>query len=105
VLGTILVKDRLDMAGAIAAGRAWQRLHLAATTMGLAAQPLNQPVECIDRNAQLGRPDTYQNALVTLAQAPGWQPTFAFRLGAAEKPAPLSPRRPLADVMKSSGYA
>ena len=105
VLGLILVKDRLDMPQAIAAGRAWQRLHLTATAQGLAAQPLNQPVECIDRNAELGRTDTYQNALVMLAEAPGWQPTFTFRLGYAEKPGPLSPRRPLDDVMKSSGLA
>ncbi len=101
----ILVRDRLDMAQAIAAGRAWQRLHLAATATGLAAQPLNQPVECVDRNAQLARADTYQNDLLKLAKAPGWQPTFVFRLGQAEKPAPPSPRRPLDDVLKSSGYA
>jgi len=105
VLGAILVKDRLDMAQSIAAGRAWQRLHLALTGAGLSAQPLNQPVECVDRNASLGRADTYQDALVKMAKAPGWQPTFVFRLGYAEKPAPLSPRRPLADVMKSSGLA
>jgi len=71
----------------------------------LAAQPLNQPVECIDRNTQLGRADAYQGALVKMAEAPGWQPTFTFRLGTAEKPAPLSPRRPLDDVIKSSGLA
>jgi len=105
VLGMILVKDRLDMAQAIAAGRAWQRLHLMATAMGLSAQPLNQPVECIDRNAQLGRADTYQSALLKLAKQTGWQPTFVFRLGYAEKPALPSPRRPLEDVMKASGYA
>jgi hypothetical protein len=80
-------------------------MHLAATAAGLAAQPLNQPVECVDRNAMLGRTDTYQAALVGMAKAPGWQPTFVFRMGYAEKPAPPSPRRPLAAVMKSSGYA
>jgi hypothetical protein len=37
------------MAQSIAAGRAWQRLHLAATAEGIAAQPLNQPVEMIRR--------------------------------------------------------
>ncbi|MEI9990107.1 MAG: hypothetical protein WDM86_08720 [Rhizomicrobium sp.] len=105
ILGTILVKDRLDRAQAIAAGRAWQRIHLALTGAGLAAQPLNQPVECIDRDAMLGRADTYQSALVAMAKAPGWQPTFVFRLGHAERPAPPSPRRPLNDVMKSSGLA
>ncbi len=105
VLGMILVKDRLDRVQSLNAGRAWQRFHLAATAAGFAAQPLNQPVECVDRNLQLGRADTYQNDLVKLANAPGWQPTFVFRLGFAEKPAPLSPRRPLSDVMKSSGLA
>src|SRR5262249_35259360 len=44
VFGMILVRDRLDMAQAIAAGRAWQRLHLEITAQGLAAQPLNQPI-------------------------------------------------------------
>ena len=56
-LGVMFVRDRLDMAAAIAAGRAWQRLHLAATAAGLAAQPLNQPVERADRDKALGRPD------------------------------------------------
>ncbi|HUO89394.1 MAG TPA: nitroreductase family protein [Rhizomicrobium sp.] len=105
VLGVILVKDRLDRVQSLSAGRAWQRFHLAATAAGFAAQPLNQPVECIDRNAMLGRADTWQNDLVKIAAAPGWQPTFVFRLGVAEKPAPLSPRRPLSMVMKSSGLA
>ena len=105
VLGMLLVKDRLDMAQAIHAGRAWQRLHLAATAMGVAAQPLNQPVECVDRNEALGRSDTFQNALVKLAAAPGWQPTFVFRLGYAKEPALPSPRRPLNEVIKSSGLA
>ena len=105
VLGVIMVKDRLDMTQAIDAGRAWQRLHLAATAFGIAAQPLNQPVECVDRNQTLGRSDTYQKALVNFAAAPGWQPTFTFRLGYAENPAPPSPRRPLNDVIKSSGLA
>ena len=105
VMGMILVKDRLDRVQAINAGRAWQRFHLAATAAGFACQPLNQPAECIDRNVQLGRADSYQGALVGLAGAQGWQPTFVFRLGFAEKPAPLSPRRPLEAVMKSSGYA
>src|SRR5262249_49917842 len=74
VLGMILVRDRLDMASAIAAGRAWQRFHLSLTVAGLAAQPLNQPIECIDRNAMLGRADAYKPALVKFARAPGWEP-------------------------------
>jgi len=103
VLGVILVRDRLEMGSAIGAGRAWQRLHLAATTMGLSAQPLNQPVECVDRNEQLGHDDEYGKALRQLARAPGWEATFTFRLGYAERPATPSPRRPLDAVMVESG--
>jgi hypothetical protein len=99
VLGLILVRDRLEMASAIAAGRAWQHLHLMATAAGLVGQPLNQPVECIDRNAMLGRVDVYETALVKLAALPDWKPTFAFRLGYAERTALPSPRRPLDDVV------
>jgi nitroreductase len=99
VFGMILVQNRLDMAHAIAAGRAWQRLHLAATAHGLAAQPLNQPVEMLDRNQMLGRGDEFGSALSTLAAHKGWEPTFVFRLGYAKHPAPRSPRRPLSDVV------
>jgi len=103
VLGIILVRDRLEMGSAIGAGRAWQRLHLAATTMGLAAQPLNQPVECVDRNEQLGHGDEYAKALSGIARAPDWQATFTFRLGYAQRPAVPSPRRPLHAVMVEQG--
>lgn len=100
VFGMILVPDRLDMAQSIAAGRAWQRLHLAATARGIAAQPLNQPVEMIDRNYMQGRQDEFGPTLVELARTSGGEPTFVFRLGYAEREAPRSPRRPLADVVK-----
>ena len=100
VLGMILVPDRLDMAQSIEAGRAWQRLHLAATAQGIAAQPLNQPVEMIDRHHMLGKQDEFGSALAKLAHADGWEPTFVFRLGYAEREAPRSPRRPLASVVK-----
>ena len=103
VFGMILVRDRLEMGSAIGAGRAWQRLHLAATAMGLAAQPLNQPVERVDRNAQQGRSDVYAKALVKLAQAPEWEATFVFRMGYAKTQAPASPRRPLHAVMIDNG--
>jgi hypothetical protein len=99
VLGMLLVRDRLDMRFAIQAGRAWQRLHLAATAEGLAAQPLNQPVECIDRDAMLGRADRFGVGLAKFAQAPGFEPTFVFRLGVAERAAVASPRRAIEDVL------
>ena len=100
VFGVILVQDRLDMAHAIAAGRAWQRLHLALTAEGLSAQPLNQPVEMIDRHHMLGRSDEFGSALAKLARTEGWEATFVFRLGYAVREALRSPRRPLADVTR-----
>jgi hypothetical protein len=70
--------------------------------MGLAAQPLNQPVECVDRNAMLGKSDEFARALSRFAHAPDWEATFVFRLGYAERPALPSPRRPLNDVVIGS---
>ena len=101
LLGMLLVRDRLDMRTAIEAGRAWQRLHLAATAEGLAAQPLNQPVERIDRDAMLGKPNTFGPALTRFAGLPGWEPTFVFRLGISERAAGPSPRRALDEVMRA----
>jgi nitroreductase len=99
VLGVLLVRDRLDMRTAIEAGRAWQRLHLAATSEGLAAQPLNQPVECVDRDAILGKPDRFAATLAGFGGAAGWEPTFVFRLGFADRMAGPSPRRALDQVL------
>lgn len=99
VLGILLVRDRLDMCAAIAAGRAWQRLHLALTTAGLAAQPLNQPVECVDRSAMRGDADDMAPAIDKFTGMPGWEATFMFRLGVADSAASPSPRRPLAAVL------
>jgi hypothetical protein len=99
VLGMLLVRDRLDMRAAIGAGRAWQRLHLALTAAGLAAQPLNQPVECVDRSAMRGGVDDFAPAMAKFADMPGWEPTFMFRLGVADSAAGPSPRRPLDAVL------
>jgi hypothetical protein len=101
MFGMILVRDRLNMRQAVAAGRAWQRLHLALTVRGLVAQPLNQPVEMIDRNQMLARNDETNSALAKLARADGWEPTFVFRCGYAERPAPPSPRRPVDQVISA----
>ncbi len=96
--GLIAVRDRYDRAGAIAAGRAWQRLHLSATTLGLGLQPLNQPIEMIDRERQAGRGATWA-ARMTRLTGPDWQATFSFRAGFASQSAPASPRRRLKDVL------
>ncbi len=96
--GLIAVKDRYDREATIAAGRVWQRLHLSATARGLALQPLNQPIEMIDRERQTGQGDAWARRIARLT-GDDWQATFAFRAGASSKAAPPSPRRRLADVI------
>ena len=100
VVGLIAVRDRYERVSAIAAGRAWQRLHLSATAKGLAMQPLNQPLEMIDRERQAGRGPSWAARLARLTGA-DWQATFSFRAGYATDTAPASPRRRLKDVLRA----
>ncbi|MFO1186984.1 MAG: hypothetical protein U1E87_05760 [Alphaproteobacteria bacterium] len=55
VRGFVLVPELYDLGACIAAGRAWQRFHLAATARGLALQPVNQPIEIMEREAVRGQ--------------------------------------------------
>jgi nitroreductase len=99
LVGLIAVRDRYDRLSAIAAGRAWQRLHLSATALGLAMQPLNQPIEMIDRERQAGL-GAHWAARMTQITGEDWQATFSFRAGFASEIAPASPRRRLKDVLR-----
>jgi hypothetical protein len=98
LVGLIAVRDRYDRQRTITAGRTWQRLHLSATARGIAMQPLNQPIEMIDRERQTGRNRDWEARLAHLT-GPDWQATFAFRAGYASQTAPASPRRRLRDVV------
>ncbi len=98
VLGLIAVRDRYDRAQSIVAGRCWQRLHLDATRNGVALQPVNQPIERIDRERQTGGSDEYARRIAELTGA-GWQATFSFRAGYCDRKGVASPRRRLADVI------
>jgi hypothetical protein len=100
VAGLIAVRDRYDRPGAIAAGRAWQRLHLDATLRGMALQPLNQPIEMIDRERQTGAGATWARRIAGLT-GDDWQATFSFRAGFSSTTASPSPRRRLRDVVRS----
>ena len=96
--GLIAVRDRYDRKATLAAGRMWQKLHLSATARGLAIQPLNQPIEMIDRERQTGQGDQWAKRIAHLT-GDEWQATFSFRAGFASRPAPPSPRRRLNDVV------
>lgn len=97
--GFIAVRDLYDRPQTLRAGRIWQRMHLWATTQGLAMQPLNQPIERVDRERQLGTPPHAAAALEALIGETNWMPTFAFRAGYPARGASPSPRRPVEQVI------
>ncbi len=96
--GLIAVRDRYDRADTIAAGRTWQRLHLSAIAHGVAMQPLNQPIEMIDRERRTNGGRVWDSRMARLT-GEDWQATFSFRGGLPTEPAPASPRRRLKDVL------
>jgi len=99
VFGLIAVRDLYDRPQALRAGQRWQRLHLMGTTRGLAMQPINQPVEMVDRERELEKAPRAAAALAALTGEAGWKPTFAFRAGLPTRPAGPSPRRPVDAVV------
>ncbi len=100
VTGIIAVRNRYDRPSALAAGRAWQRLHMMATLLGVAMQPLNQPAEIVDRERQMGAPPQWRDRLASVTGSREWDPTFFFRAGMPTAAAPPSPRRALRDVVE-----
>lgn len=100
LLGVIAVRDLYDRPTALCAGRLWQRLHLLLTAHDIAAQPLNQPVERVDRERADGNESPQiAEALARITDDPAWLPTFIFRAGYAVRSAPLSPRRDVRAVI------
>jgi hypothetical protein len=97
--GMIAVRELYDRAQTLRAGRAWQRMHLWATSQGLAMQPLNQPVELVDRKRALGLPAPTARALTSFTGDRSREPTFVFRVGYPMRDAPPSPRRAASEVM------
>jgi hypothetical protein len=100
VYGLIVVPDLDDRLGQLEAGRLWQRVHLEATRLGLAAQPLNQWMERVDRERQLRGTAPSAGGMDAVTGLSEWRPTFAFRLGYPVRPALPSPRRPVEAVAR-----
>jgi hypothetical protein len=98
----MFVANRFDMQETLSAGSEWQFIHLTATVLGLSAQPLNQPIEMMDRDHFLGRKNDYAKEIRKIAGVKQGDPAFIFRLGYAERPAVASPRRQLQDVIKAT---
>jgi hypothetical protein len=93
LFGLIAVPSLDDRGALIEAGRLWQRIHIQATLMGLAVQPLNQLMEMADRDATLGRGSAAAQILAGLATLGGDAVAFAFRMGYSRYVPNPSPRR------------
>lgn len=98
VLGLIAVRNLYDKRQSLEAGRTWQRIHLWATTRGIAMQPVNQ-LEQVDRERQLNTDDMAGQLLNSITDTPEWRPTFAFRAGYTESLLLPGARRSVAEVL------
>jgi hypothetical protein len=103
MLGMLAVHNKRDNAQRVQAGRVWQRMHLWATTQGVAMQPLNQLTEMADREAVLASTSTstrhFGDALRDLISDPDWQVLLSFRTGYPTHEALRSPRRAVSTVV------
>ena len=102
-LGILTVKNRHDRTQQLKCGRLWQRMHLWATTQGLAMQPLNQMLERAAREEVLGIEPKFGKALPKFIGDRNWQALMMFRLGYPTSKALSSPRRAVEDVIISLG--
>lgn len=97
--GAILIPDGAGPPAFVDAGRLWQRMHIKATILGIAAQPLNQTIEVATRDRAVGRPSAAADGLKAAFGRSGWQTVFAFRMGYSNYRSFMSPRRPATDVL------
>jgi nitroreductase len=97
--GILAVSDRNDKSQQLECGRLWQRMHLWATTQGLAMQPLNQIPERAAREEVLGIEPKFSNALAEFIGDANWQALMMFRIGYPIVEALPSPRRAVKDVI------
>jgi hypothetical protein len=97
--GLITVGNPMDQSQRLLAGRLLQRIHLTATTKGLALQPLNQAFERADREASAGLPPVFA-AAVKYLNSGDLTGVTAFRIGYPLSAAALSPRRAAEDVIR-----
>ncbi len=96
--GTLAVHDSANNAQRVLAGRTWQRMHLWATTQGIAMQPLNQLVERAEREQTAGLEPEFTRAIAAMLPDTTWQMVMPFRIGYPTQEAFLSPRRPAEEV-------
>lgn len=94
----LLVEER-DRISLLQAGRLYQRMHLWATTKGLALQPLNQPNERADHEIHAGLEPEFGGGMRELINRPNGTCVFTFRIGYPLQQPMASPRRPAEEVV------
>jgi hypothetical protein len=97
--GLVSVPDAGRVVDRMQGGRLLQRLHLFATSRGLAVGHLNMMTVRADRERQTGGDGRFTAALADLVRTPGRQALAMFRIGYPVRPAGTSPRRPVASVL------
>ena len=95
----IVVHDVFDNIQRLEGGMFYQRMHLWATSNGLAMQPMNQITERVDRERSLGIKQTFGNAIRELIPNSNWEALFTFRIGYPTVEALSSPRRSVQEVV------
>ncbi len=98
--GVIIATDVDDAVARLDGGRLVQRIHLAATSRGLAIQHTNQITERIDRERTTSLPATFALRFDELLGQPAGQPLLSFRIGHPVRPARRSPRRSIGSVTR-----
>ena len=94
---TTSVPDRRE--SQLSAGRLLQRIHLTATSEGIALHHMNQITERIDREATTGAVRRSRPGFAALLP-PGGHPLLTFRVGYPVQDGRPTPRRSLAEVTR-----
>ena len=99
-IGLIVVKGQGEEMGSLQAGRAFERVWLAAENQNLALQPMAAATTLVRQTPGNGWvsvevKNELQRLLDTLCGADGGQPYMLFRLGQAKGPDAVSGRKPL----------
>jgi hypothetical protein len=97
--GVITTRTPDDRATQLTAGRLLERIHLTATSRGIALHHMNQITERIDREADTGGAPAFGPRFAELLP-PGEHPLLTFRVGYPKRKAAPSPRRAAAQVTR-----
>jgi hypothetical protein len=97
--GIMTAENVRDNQQRLLGGRLWQRMHLWATTQGVAMQPLSQLTERTDRELQRKLQPQFGDILRTFVNDTTRQALFCFRIGYPLSDGGLSPRRALEEVL------